>query len=928
MTRFNKLFFIFLLVFQTFVCNSATIKGYLNDAQSGEPVVGAIISLHATIYGAISGLDGTYAIHNIPAGSYQLEITCPSFKVYMQNIVINDSQTIIINHLLTPSSSMLTEVEIKRKLGNGSDQQAINIEKNSDNILNIISARSIELLPDITIANVLQRVSGVTVQRDNTGEARYAIIRGIDKRYNYTSVNGIIIPSPDDKMRYVPMDIFPAEIVDRIEVIKSLTPNMEGDAVGGVVNLVMKNAPDHFIVYASAATGYNQTLFDRSYQGFPQSAINLLDPLEMQGANYIANVSDFQRRTVDISNSNAPANGLFSFTIGNRFFNNKKLGAIFSGSYQNTFKGSNSIFFLPSIQPGENNTPVITDLQLRKYSTQDTRTGLHTKIDYEFNKKNYLSLYALYLQLNELQTRNITDTSVQTDRTGAGTGQVDYSTRAAFSKQVIKNITLQGKHFITDNFKIDYSLVYSVAEKDVPDMTELQTTANAYLDTNGNSVASQQRLVSLDKSWESTIDKDRSAYLNITYTPYIFGKGVVFMTGGMYRNKQRSNYYNDYTLVPSTINQPFDNIYNAGMTVQQPGGDVNNDLDYSITENIAAAYAQAKTTFNKLQILAGLRVENTRQNYSMNVDPDLVAGQNAVYRYTDVLPGLHLKYALSDKENLRFSYFTSIARPGFFELVPYHFNGEYYTETGNDSLNHTVAQNLDLRYEWFPKGIDQLLVGAFYKNISNPIEYLLSTVPGKVSMGELTPTNVPGKPAVNYGAEVVLTKYFHYWGVSANYTYTNSSITTTQLSRLRDSSGNLYNSAVSVTRPLQGQSAHIANLALIYKNPTLGIDAHLSWVYTGRRIAFLSAFEGLDYWQKATSFFDFSCEKRIARHLSLYAKVNNILNTPVIIELLQPKNQFITGSYQLPYQTLPNSTLVEKDYYGQNYLIGLRYKFD
>jgi len=145
---------------------------------------------------------------------------------------------------------------------------------------------------------------------------------------------------------------------------------------------------------------------------------------------------------------------------------------------------------------------------------------------------------------------------------------------------------------------------------------------------------------------------------------------------------------------------------------------------------------------------------------------------------------------------------------------------------------------------------------------------------------------------------------------------------------LRDSSGNLNNYSVSVTRPLQGQSAHVANIAFIYKNPASGFDAYLSWVYTGRHIAFLSAFEGLDYWQRATSFFDLSCEKKIKKKLSVYAKVNNILNTPVIIELLKSKEQFVTGNYQLPYQTLPNSTLVEKDYYGRNYLIGIRYKMD
>ena len=109
-----------------------------------------------------------------------------------------------------------------------------------------MSAKAMELSPDITVANVIKRMSGVTVERNSSGEGQYAILRGMDKRYNYTLVNGIKIPSPDNKNRFVPLDIFPSEILDRIEVTKSLTADMEGDGIGGAVNLVMKDAPWRF----------------------------------------------------------------------------------------------------------------------------------------------------------------------------------------------------------------------------------------------------------------------------------------------------------------------------------------------------------------------------------------------------------------------------------------------------------------------------------------------------------------------------------------------------------------------------------------------------------------------------------------------------------------------------------------------------------
>jgi len=918
------------MVFLTSNGFAATIKGIVTDKQNGEPVIGAVVMLHGTKYGTTTGLDGSYKIADVPAGAYDLEIRFPSYEVFTQKITLADGAPMEVSPALAPSSKVLSEVEIKSKHKNGSDEQARSIEKNSDNLLNIVSARTIEILPDITIANVLQRVSGVTVQRNANGDARYAIIRGMDKRYNYTLVNGIKIPSSDDKMRYVPMDIFPAELVDRVEVIKSLTPSMEGDAVGGAMNLVMKNAPDHLVLYASAATGYNQTLMDRNFQGFSRTGFALNDPIQKYGQNYQATANDFQRRTGDFSSAKAPANGLMSFTLGNRITKDKKLGAIISGSYQNTFKGSDAIFFLPSIQPGVNNTPAITDLETRKYSTQETRAGLHSKVDYEINNKNSISLYGLLLQLNELQTRNVIDTTVQINRVGPGTGPVDFTQRAAMRKQAIENVTLQGKHLVADKFKMDYTLAYSKATMDVPDMTELHTTTNAAIDTNGNHIPAPVLFKSFKHSWERTTDEDRQSLLNFTYTPEIAGKEVEFMAGGMYRNKTRDNRYNDYTLSPSPINQPFTNIWGATMTMASGAemGDLNYGLNYSVTEDIMAYYGQGKVQLNDLQLLGGVRVENTRERYRMNQDTNVVKGAVGELRYTDALPSVHLKYALSKKENLRLSYFESISRPGFFEIVPYRFDGEVYTEIGNYNLNHTVAHNFDLRYEWFPKGIDQLLAGVFYKNISNPIEYVLTREATKASAGDLQAQNLTGKPAINYGVELVVAKYFHNFGVSANYTYTHSAVTSPQEYRYLDNLGNITSRTDQVTRPLQGQSAHVANLAVIYKDPKFGLDAHLSWVYTGRRIQFLSLYEGLDYWQRATSFFDFSCEKRIVKHLSVYAKVNNLLNAHAITEMLKPKDQFTTGTYSLPYQTLKTNTLVDNSAYGRNYLIGIRYKLD
>ncbi len=346
-------------------------------------------------------------------------------------------------------------------------------------------------------------------------------------------------------------------------------------------------------------------------------------------------------------------------------------------------------------------------------------------------------------------------------------------------------------------------------------------------------------------------------------------------------------------------------------------------------------YAQAKIHFfnDKLEVLGGVRVENTHLHDSANLDPHLRAGVFSTDDYMNVLPSLHLKYALSKRENLRLSYFSSITRPSFFELVPYTFPGEDFDEMGNPNLVASVAKNLDLRYEWFPKGIDQVLIGAFYKNIANPIEYELTTPTGPSNV-VIQPNNLPNA-ATNYGAEVVITKYFHYFGVTANYTYTHSAVTVPSL-YLGDTAASpkpvQHTYHVTETRPLQGQAAHVGNIALIYKNPKMGLDLQLGEQYTGRHIVIAYGYQGLDYWQRGLLTSSFSGEKRIVKHVSLYVKVNNLLNTKTIIEQNVSNSTFNNPAnplYYLPYQNQKDGkTLVESSTYGRNYLVGIRYKLD
>ncbi len=910
------------------ICSFAgTIEGKVLDAATGEPLAGATVSLEHTKYKTFSNLEGRFAFRDLPSGNYELVVQMIGYKKqeHLYVTISGAGKTVVDNITMQSEAKEMSSVVVSTT-NSGSDKGARRLEKNADIVQNILSARTIQLLPDVTVANALQRMSGVTIERSSSGEGRYAIIRGMDQRYNNTLVNGVKIPSPDDKYRYVPMDIFPSDLLERLEVIKTLTPNMEGDAVGGTMNLVMKSAPDHLLFTANVAGGYSTLFSDRKFSSFNHSVINKKSPGELYGPSYAATGADFSKSNLDFQPKSSPINQTVGATFGNRYFG-KKLGVVLAASYQDIFRGSNSDFFHPNAQPAPGNMPVFDDIYIRQYSTENKRIGIHNKLDYVINEKNKISLYNLYLHMDEFQSRYTVDSSLAIQRTGPGSGNVALLNRSRWQEQSIYNSTLSGDHQLSNLVKLNWSAVYSKATNAIPDWAEYETVHAVTTDASGKATETQTNLSTMSRRWLHNSDRDLSGYLNLTFTPTVFKRTVEIAAGGLYRNKERDNYYNIYELSPVVNNgaqQPYTTIYNAQYGFKNSDGGKSSEANantYTSTENIGAGYAQAKWMLTKkFQVLGGVRVEHTEQKYNTQM-PASLDGKTGSISYTDVLPSIHFKYALTNKQNLRLSYYKALSRPGFYEITPYNIPGEFYDEGGNPYVKHTTADNFDARYEWFPEGADQVLLGAFYKRIYDPIEY--SIVRYGTGKQILKPNNFGN--ATNYGFEAVVTKYVGKFSVSANYTYTKSEITTDKNFYYRDANNQLTTKTVQQKRPLQGQADHIGNISLLFKDSKIGLDAQVAFVYTGKRIAQLSPYDGLDYWQDPFQQLDFSVEQRLVKRFSFYAKVNNITNAPRKIFILQP-NTFITGPNALPEQKDADKILVQNDVYKLTFLAGFRFK--
>lgn len=924
----NKLLQILLFfLFCAGTANATKIKGHVYDKQTGEAIVGATVVLDNPRWITNTGLDGTFEFKGVAIGSARISVSYITYQTISKTFVVEKEDNEHLKFYMESDSKSLDDVTIKSNVVSSTDQGARRLEKNAPQIMNIVSGKAIEVSPDLTVANVMQRVSGVSIERNSNGDGQYAILRGMDKRYNYTLVNGVKIPSPDNKYRYVPLDLFPSDLLDRLEVYKTLTPNLEGDAIGGGINMVMKNAPGKFQLNANVSTGYSQLFIDRKFTSFNSSDINYKSPYELNGRTYNATQNDFTKGTLDYKSKNPAPNLIGSLSLSQRFLDNK-LGVVLAGSYQNTFRGSNSTFYNTASSTTDDFAPIASK-SYREFSEQQQRTGLHGKVDYAFNKDHQLSFYNVYVNLKNQQLRDaVTTTYNGVYNAIAGNAELVYNTRSRLTEQQIYNSTLHGDHkFFDQKFKVQWSAVYSSAKNDVPENTSISLNG-----IQQNFVSRRLSLVNtspVNRRWERNTDEDLAGYLDLTYRFDIGGDKLDIMAGGLYRDKQRSSFFNNYILAPSADNAvkiygvDYQNYTDLNLVVSNPTGAVSNPLTYNASEKIAAGYGMFKYISAKFEIIGGARVEHTNQGYNL-LFPAGESAPKGQQVYTDVLPSLTAKYFLTGKAQLHASYFKALNRPGFYEIVPGKVVNEEFVERGNPNLNRALADNFDLRYEFFPGASEQLLLGTFYKRIKNPIEY---TFQADATRGQDT-FYIPGNfgTAHNYGLEVDYIKYFSKIGLKANYTYTNSNITTSKLKRvINPLTGDPEPAYVDQKRPLYGQSAHIANLSLLFKDTKKGWDVQLAGAYTGPRINTVSQYLNNDLWQEGFIQMDASAEKRFKSGISVFAKANNILNTPtkLFIKGTNPKNESINEDL-----VSNGNTLIRSDYYGQSYLVGFRYKFN
>jgi hypothetical protein len=916
------------------------IKIRVTDKVTQKPLANVSIKIRNSAIAAVTDSGGYYYFDKIPAGNITLFVSAENYKQQVLNLVIAENKIAELNVALERLKIDLNEVVITAKANPRSDQQSRLTEKNSIPLLDIASGDLIEHTGSNTAGDVVQHIQGLSVTHTNTGNSDKAIIRGMEAKYSYTLINGFKIPSPDDKSRYISLDLFPAELLQSVQVYKSLTADMEGDAIGGAVNLVMRQPPDEPLLQINLGTGYSGYFFDKQYRTFNSGVVQDRSPYERFGPSYYATGADFTKDNLSFYNKQPLPDATFNILFGRKFFNNK-LGFIAAADYKNIKTGSDGFFIPLNAQPNLNNVPAFSDFYKQSYYNDKITVSTNEQFVYQPDSTNKFTLSYFYLNQKDIETRSMTDTSLALGRSGAGTGRIYLSEGSRVHEQDINNINLKGNHSYND-LSVDWAGVYSLADGRYPDWAELTANTGRLPGVNGTITQLPLLLAPLNRIWLGNKERDMDVYLDLHYKPKFFNQKLTFSGGGLIRDKHRDNFYNSYTFSP-TINQPFTNIYQAiwenNNGPQNPLGDVNNPNTYTATERINAYYLMADLQTGRSEFSGGLRLEQTAQNFISAIDPNITYGKTVNINYNDWLPDLHWKYTIDDKQQLKASYFKGISRPALYDITFATIAYEDYNVAGNPFLKRTQADNFDLSYLWDKTKNSEFKAGVFYKHIIDAYEKTLlngndELYPIPQNGLNYTPAGVLTEQlkntgnAVNYGAEFFYSYTWLNFVVTFNYTYTSSNITRMKKFLTRVNPDDPTSEQVTVTKPeegpLEGQSKNLANVNLLYKNMPGKWLANISFIYTGKRIDLVSPWYNLDYWQRQNISVNLSAEKRLSGRFKIKLSAANLFNNGIIDDILVPNPN--GTSNLLPGQTQANRITILKQNFSAYYQIGLSYQ--
>lgn len=880
------------------------IRGLVVDSETGEPLIGTNVSLLNTTYGTLTDMDGKFTI-NVPAGTYTLQasyIGYATMKVTDIKVEKNNASKVEIS-LKPESLDIGYEVVVTAKALQSSEAALLKLQQKSDKVLDGISAELMSKAGSSDAGDALKRVTGVTMV------GKHTVVRGLGGRYSNSLLNGTKIPSPEPNRSIVPMDLFPAGLLDNVQIAKTFTPDQPGDFSGGSVQIKTKEFPQEQKMSASVSYGYNsQTTFDKTltynggdldflgYDDGTRALPDLIDnkasdqPVRAKGMfsergftpEELEEFGESFQNVWSPEETTAPVNQGYSFSYGNNkeFWGKKQLGYLFSLTYSNDYNYKEGEYKVYNLGAGD-------DLEAHK--DYEYESGTHSVLVGGIFNTN-LRLSSLHkIGLKTIYNHTTDDEARIFEGWNEDRGAYLRNYRLRYIERGLISTQVSGDHHFFELFDSDISwkFTYSDVTRDEPDNREVM-----YEKRDENS----EWQLFTDQSQSGShfffdLDEDEIIGSLDWSIPFrsAFGHKSKFKLGGLYQTKDRLFDVRRFRFLRRggtngmDLTAPPEEIF----TEENIDSDNSNDRfeltestnwedSYKATHSILAGYAMVDMFLPlNIRFIGGARLEQSDQHLEINnplgQEPKPGIPDEANLENTDILPSLNFVYPLGSKTNLRFAYTRTVARPDFRELAPYEFTNFVggYPEKGNPELKRTMIDNADLRYETYPNPGELIAISVFYKYFNDPIEqYILPTAQLSISYDN-------ADYATSYGVEVELRKSLGFLNQSLkNFSLsTNFTIMDTEV-KIPDELG----VQTSSQRALQGQSPYVINTMVAYDNLDWGTSANLMYNVWGRRIRDVGAQELPDVYEESRPQLDFILKQKLGNNISAKLSAKNLLD--------------------------------------------------
>ncbi|MCA9599684.1 MAG: TonB-dependent receptor [Myxococcales bacterium] len=881
------------------------VWGVLTDTKLGEPLIEAQVTVVGTKYKTITDLDGRYRLE-LPPGSYNLrffyELHRPGRLDGVQVTAGNVSKA---DFQLVPDEKAEDVVEVEAEVDRTGVEGQNLARKQAAAVGDAVGRAEIAKTPDKTAAEAAKRVVGATIV-DN----RFVYVRGLGERYTNSLLNGAPLPSPEPDRQTVPLDLFPALVLDNITIAKTFTPDMPGDFAGGSVRIQTRELPRETLLQASASMGYNtkSTFRDRlSYRGGRMDWLGIDDgtralpgglPSYKLSKGVVKPNGDFvldpelhtwgQKFNSYMSTQRAftPPNFGASVVVGDSFRTGKRsaLGTMLAVSYGRSFQiiddeRLGKFAFNP-------NGGIKNLLPLRSERGIDSvKWGAFGSVSYKFDENNQLSLVGLHSRASD-------DTARELEGRDENRGADIHVTRLQFASRALYFGQLRGEHTFVDLDKaqLDWNLALSRATRDEPDTRDVAYTKDSSLGgwtyrdgaESGSHFFAKQHENTVGGGLDFTQPLDKSTnptklklggLVNLRSREFEARRYAFRTTSGTDQNTYFCSGLEYDTSCPDRLFTP-GNVDSGAILLDESTRGTDK---FTSNLNVYAGYLMTDAKITRdLRAIVGERLEVTRQS----IDTHTVDGLTEVsprLRSTDMLPSASLVFAATKDSNLRIGVSRTVARPQLKEIAPVRTSPYYgaLPEEGNPDLKMSKIANGDLRFEYFPTLREVMAMSFFVKDFDKPIERVVKS--SGSGDGVITYQNADGATLIGLELEArknleFLTKALSDFDVIANFTAARSRV---QLDK-NDQVGFVTNTS----RPLANQSPWVINVALDYENHDSSTSGRILYNVFGPRISAVGT-QGLpDVYEQPRHQLDFSAGQGIGKHFEVKFTATNLLNAP------------------------------------------------